>query len=911
MAERGKVRKSVLVWSCLGLAAAAYLVCILGVLLILRPIWYDIGIFVSSATGMRPTVLPPLMWATAGIALLFAIWPVKIARDEAVRGKADYPLWLKILLVTVLAVWSGLLAVLLRMTGATMVRPGVRYLLDTAAPWAFLVALALCIILGLRIIIPGRINSLARHAMAAALVIAAIILLVGTGRSFMERIGVHPHSVAVRKEPVDFVNPLIGTRGSFEYGKTLPLVAVPFGMTHWTPVTQESAIGVHPYKYHYGDKIAGFLATRKPAIWMGDYGQMMLMPGNGSVKPAFKDRGLFFRHRNEYSTPYYYAVELDCGAVNLIFAEMTATERCGHLRFTFPETENPHIIIEASRHPHFGGAVYVDPERGEISGYNTDRDDDAISPKLPNFKGCFVIQFSRPFVESGTWAGSALFPGERERSGVKVGAYAVFKMRGGETVEARVGTSFISIEQARENLKREIADNPFARTKELAKEQWRRRLDVLRIEDASKDDREVFYTGLYRCFLFPRIFSEYGRYYSAFDDRVHEGTSYNDYSLWDTFRALHPLLLFIAPDRVPGMITSLLQMYREGGWMPKWPNPTYTNIMIGTHADSVIADAWVKGVRGFDAELAYRAMYKNAMTPPDNDDKRKWGDREPWQGYEARGGLTWYKKLGYIPSEKVVESVACTLEYAYDDFCVARMAKALGKEADYQLFRERSVWYKNMYNPATGFMAPKLQDGTWDPNPLRGFCEGGPWTYLFCAMQDVPGLVALMGGPEKFIKKLDENFEGGHYVHENEPGHHYAYLYDYAGAPWKTQEKVREFCLTKYGTGPEGLAGDEDCGQMSAWYVFSAMGFYPVTPGSDEYAIGSPLFPKVTLRPDPAHPERTFEIIAINVSRKNKYIQSATLNGKPLAHPFIKHGDIVGGGSLVFMMGAAPNYGWK
>ncbi|TAL33277.1 MAG: glycoside hydrolase family 92 protein [Spirochaetes bacterium] len=748
-------------------------------------------------------------------------------------------------------------------------------------------------------------------AAVAGLGLASLVFVAGTVSSFLERSGAPAHCTVVRADPVDFVNPLTGTRGGFEYGKTLPLVALPFGMTHWTPVTQESRIGVHPYKYHHGDRIAGFLATHKPAIWMGDYGQVLLMPGTGDVKPGFGERGLRFAHRDECATPYRYAVIMDAGRGSHIQAEMTATERCGHLRFTFPESKQAYILVEASRHPHFGGAVRVDAKAGEISGYNTDRDDDEISPVLPNFRGYFVIRFSRPIAASGTWEGDTTFPGEGARTGVKVGAYAAFVTREGEAVEARVGTSFISVEQARENLDRELAGRGFEATRDRARAEWNRRLDVIRVEGASEDERETFYTGLYRCLLFPRIFSEYGRYYSAFDDRVHEGVSYNDYSLWDTFRALHPLLVLVAPERVPGMITALLQMYTEGGWMPKWPNPAYTNIMIGTHADSVIADAWAKGMRGFDAELAWRAMYKNAMTPPDNDENRQWGDREPWKGYEARGGLTWYKRLGYVPSEKVIESVACTLEYAYDDFCLAQMAKALGRDADYRLFLERSLWYKNLYNPATGFMAPKRADGSWDPNPLRGFCEGGPWTYLFCAMQDVPGLVALMGGPEKFIARLDENFNGGHYVHENEPGHHYAYLYDYAGAPWKTQERAREFCTTKYGTGPEGLAGDEDCGQMSAWYVFSAMGFYPVTPGTDEYAIGSPLFPRVALRPDPARPDRTFEVIAHNVSRGNKYIQSASLNGKLLARPFIRHGDIAQGGSLVFEMGPAPNYEWK
>lgn len=929
--ERPSSRKNIILWIALLCFAVINLMAFLYALFILRPVWNEIGIFISNLSGIGLDWAGLYVWATAFIAIFFAGGSAFLLRRLRKGERANLPLPVKILLFVVLVKWNTLLAVLYMRTGELFLVPELRYLWDIAGPWILLILSLPCGVLFAYTLaraktLSERAGKGAFRAAGVTLGLAAVLLAGQTARSFSLRCGPPSSCVKERKDTVDYVNPLIGTRGGFEYGKALPLVAAPFGMTHWTPMTQEGRIGVHPYKYHHNDAISGFLGTHKPAIWMGDYGQVALMPGIGEVRVSPKERGLRFAHKEECSTPYYYSVRMKARGGKDLLAEMTATERCGYLRFHFPGGERPHVVIEASREvsyldvagggPHkgdhvFPGWVKIDMEKGEITGYNTDRDSCDLGPPLPNFKGYFVIQFSAPVRKAGTWENKTVYPDRKEQSGDLMGAYAVFDTPGNGTIEAKIGTSFISLEQARDNLAREIPRWDFGRIKTDVRTLWQRKLDVLSVEGASEEEKEVFYTAMYRCLLFPRVFSEYGRYYSAFDDKIHNGISYNDYSLWDTFRALHPLLLFIAPERVPGMITSLLQMYREGGWMPKWPNPTYTNIMIGTHADSVIADAYVKGERGFDAGLAYRAMLKDATTPPDGEEMKQWGDREPWTAYEARAGLTWYKKLGFIPSEKVAESVSCTLEYAYDDFCVAMMARAMGKKDDYQTFMKRSKYYKNLYNPATGFMAPRRPDGSWDPHTMKGFTEGDPWTYLFCAMQDVPGMIALIGGPEKFLKKLDENFDGGHYVHENEPGHHYIYLYDYAGAPWKAQEKAREYCLLKYRSGPAGLTGDEDCGQMSAWFLFSAMGFYPVAPGSDEYAIGSPLFPKVTIRPDPDRPDRKFEIIAKNVSRAHKYIQSATLNGKPLNRPFLRHGDIVRGSSLVFIMGDKPNYSWK
>lgn len=720
---------------------------------------------------------------------------------------------------------------------------------------------------------------------------------------------------AFAQQPIDDVNPMIGTTGPTEndYGGMIPGVARPFGMTHWTAMTRENKISVCPYNYK-DTTIQGFLGTHQPAIWMGDYGQFSLMPVSSALQIAAK---LPFQHTDEISTPNYYAVKMN-DAGKPLKAELTATTRAGFLRFTFPASAASHIVVTASRSEVFRGSIQINPQTQEITGYNPDRQSSELGPPLKNFNGYFVIQFSKRFTSFGTWENNDIHRGSKQESGHRMGGYASFPTTQGEEIKVRIGTSFISIEQARDNLRREIPDWDFDRVKADGRRIWNEALNRITIQGASKAERVNFYTAMYHTLLFPRQFSEYGRYYSAFDDRVHNGVSYNDYSLWDTFRAEHPLLLLIQPERVPDMITALLQMYDEGGWMPKWPNPTYTNIMIATHADSVIADAYVKGFRGFDLQKAYAAMYKNAMTPPDGDVGNRWLDRAPWTAFEGREGLTWYKSLGYVPQDKTDESVSRTLEFAYDDFCVAQIAKAVGKNDVYEMLMKRSRNYKNLYDAEKGFMRPKNADGSWDEvswntreERMPGFTEGGPWTYLFCEMQDIPGMINLMGGKQNFAARLDEQFAGGHYRHGNEPGHHYTYLYNYVGQPWKTQEQVRQALLANYHNGPDGLSGNDDCGQMSAWYIFSAMGFYPVTPGSTVYALTSPLFQKISikLQGGPYKPG-TFTVIARNQAPKNKYIQSATLNGKPLRQPFIQHADIANGSTLVFVMGAQPNKKW-
>jgi len=359
------------------------------------------------------------------------------------------------------------------------------------------------------------------------------------------------------------------------------------------------------------------------------------------------------------------------------------------------------------------------------------------------------------------------------------------------------------------------------------------------------------------------------------------------------------------------MIKALIKKYEQGGWLPKWPSLTYTNIMIGTHADSIIAESCVKGLMDFDVEKAYEAMYKNAMVPPDGENDRRWIDTKAWTSYEARAGISWYKTIGYVPADKIDDSVSRTLEFAYNDYCIAQVAKILGKMDDYEMFMKRSRYYKNHWNAEEGFLLPRDANGLWSPpDDYCAFAESDRWPYLFCVLQDVNGLVELMGGDEAFEKKLDEDFEQGHYAHYNEPSHHYAYLYNYCSRPWKTQSKVREVMKQFYQNRPDGLCGNDDAGQMSAWYLLSSLGFYPVNPASGEYDIGSPIWDEAVIKLDKPYKKGEFKIICKNQSPENKYVQSISLNGRPLRRPFIKHSDIVAGGKLVFVMGPEPGNNW-
>ncbi len=708
-----------------------------------------------------------------------------------------------------------------------------------------------------------------------------------------------------RERPIDWVNELIGTgSGPIGYGGTMPFVAAPFGMTDWTAQTRQNKVGGTSYKYE-DSAITGFIGTHQPAIWMGDYGYVTLMPQvgpkkTGGLKVTPEERKLAFLHKDEVVRPDFYSVSMDAGDRRRVKAEMSATERCALMRFTFPAGAEGSVLVEASR-PGVAGFVQIEAARREIAGYNPDRMDSGLGPfALRQFKGYFVVQFSQSWRTAVSYG-----PGDEASHGY-TGASAAFAP--GAVVEARVGTSFLSVEDARRSLAEEVPGWSLAAVRQALAAKWNAKLGLLQVEGATPAQRHIVYTALYHALLYPRVFDEGGRYYSAFDDAVHEGHSYTAYSIWDTFRAEWSLLTLVAPERIDGMVTALLQDYKEGGWMPKWPNPSYTNIMIGTHADSLVAEAIGKGFHGFDYDTAWAAVYKDATTPPEGDTTRRWYDREPHTPYEARGGLTYSKVMGYVPDDRTAESASRTLEDAYDDWCVAQVARALGKPNDYAFFLKRSQNYRNLFNPATGFMQAKNADGSW-ARDNEGWTEGDKWVYTFAVMHDEAGLLRLMGGrgssgEDRFNGLLDEHFAGGHNQHKNEPSHHYGYLYDFAGQPWKTQARVREIAAKEYADAPSGIDGDDDCGQMSAWYLFTALGFYPVNPASGEYMIGSPLFARMSLLVGGG---RRFTVTAKNNSATNVYIQSAKLNGKPLDAPVLRYEDVVRGGTLEFVMGPKPS----
>lgn len=707
-------------------------------------------------------------------------------------------------------------------------------------------------------------------------------------------------------DPASYVNPLIGTqRSAIGYGGTMPFVTTPFGMTDWTPQTRQNKISVTSYNYDDAT-ISGFIGTHQPAIWMGDYGYVTVIPQVGALRVTPESRKLKYDHRSETARPDYYRVLLDAGSDGKINAEMTATERCSLFRFTFQKDKVARVIVEASR-TGIAGMAEINSATHEITGYNPHRMDAHLGPlALPNFKGYFVIQFEQIPIAMKTYG--------MENSSLQSsrGAYAEFKP--GQTIQVRVGTSFISIEQARENLKREVAAWDFQGVQQKLRSQWNMKLSEIEIQGATKENKSLIYTAMYHALLYPRIFSEYGHYYSAFDDSIHRGESYTAYSIWDTFRAENGMLTLLVPERISGMITALLQDFKEGGWMPKWPNPSYTNIMIATHADSLVAEAIRKGFTGFDRDLAWQAVYKDAMTPPDGDITRRWLDREEHTPYEARAGLTHYKQLGYIPTDKTDEAASSTLEDSYDDWCVAQIAKALGKSEEYQFFLKRSMNDRNLFNPAVGLMNGKTSDGKWAPlgggrdgnenRSASGWTEGDAWVYTWSPLHDQAGLIQLMGGAKNYSAKLDQHFGGGHNVHSNEPSHHYGYLYDFGGQPWKTQALVRKIAAKEYQANPGGLDGDDDCGQMSAWLLFTALGFYPVNPASGEYMIGSPMFAGISLR---LANGKMFSVEATNNSAQNVYIQSATLNGRELEIPVITWEQIQEGGTLHFVMGRTPS----
>ncbi|KAI0766209.1 glycoside hydrolase family 92 protein [Trametes elegans] len=698
-------------------------------------------------------------------------------------------------------------------------------------------------------------------------------------------------------------------------GGMIPSTAPPFAMTRWVAQTRQNYVSMTPYNYT-DTAVHGFQGTHQPAIWMGESGQAILAPGAGEVQSVFEKRGMAFNHKDEIATASYYSVVLNAIEGGKIHVEQSATSRVGHLRFTFEETTTPYVLVEATRASVMGsadptnvtypvGSIRIDADAREISGHNPERQDFIIGPSpAPSFAGYFVARFDVPFASFGVAQNGTISEAATYGEGALLSGFARFA-RETKKVDVRVGVSFISIEQARKNLEKEIPDGTtLEQTAEKTRAEWIEKLDRVKVEGASQEEKEIFYTAIFHTLQYPYEQSEDGHYYSGYDDTVHEGESYTGYSIWDTYRAEWAWQILLTPERIPGMVQSMLQDYHEGGWLPMWKNIVETNIMVGTHADSLVAEAVVKGVTGFDLETAYAAVFKDATVPPENDWNTSYYDREQHVGYEVRAGLSSvYDTHGWVASDIHSEAGSRTLDYAYDDYALSALAAALGKDADAIRFRERAFSAPfTIFNNETGFMEARNASGAWAGQDA-GWTEGDMWAYTFDVVHDVPALIERRGGNKSFVQFLDEHFNGGHNDHTNEPSHHIPYFYSLAGAASKSQERIREIAKDYYNNSVNGLSGNEDCGQMSAWYIFSALGFYPVDPVSSEYVIGTPFFDKVTID----LPNATQPLVITSAGAPTEpYIKRVSVNGRALDGPILTHAEIASGGHLEFEMSAQP-----
>ncbi|MBO4957443.1 GH92 family glycosyl hydrolase, partial [Butyricimonas sp.] len=659
-------------------------------------------------------------------------------------------------------------------------------------------------------------------------------------------------------DPVEYVNPLMGTQSTYELstGNTYPAIARPWGMNFWMPQTGKMGDG---WAYVYtANKIRGFKQTHQPSPWINDYGQFSLMPVVGTPEFDQDKRASWFSHKGEVAKPYYYKVYL---AEHDVVTEFTTTDRAALFRFTFPENERSYVVVDAFDRGSFVKIV----GNNRIEGYTTRN-----SGGVPgNFKNYFVIEFDKSFEYRHTFADGKLSD-ELYQQANHTGSVIGFRTEKGEKVHARVASSFISLEQAERNLK-ELGDDDFDALVEKGKTEWNEVLGAIQVEGGSLDQYRVFYSCLYRSVLFPRKFYEFDAagnivHYSPYNGNVLSGYMYTDTGFWDTFRCLFPLLNLVYPSRNREIQEGLINTYKESGFFPEWASPGHRGCMVGNNSASVLADAYLKGVRVADVEALYAGLVHGTEHV------------HPKASSTGRLGNEYYNKLGYVPyNVGINESAARTLEYAYDDWCIYRLAKALGRpEEEIDKYAKRAMNYKHLFDPETKLMRGKNQDGSFMTpfSPLKwgdAFTEGNSWHYTWSVFHDPQGLIDLMGGKETFVRMLDSVFavpplfdasyyggviheiremtvmNMGNYAHGNQPIQHMIYLYNYAGQPWKAQYWLREVMNRMYTPGPDGYCGDEDNGQTSAWYVFSAMGFYPVCPGTDQYVLGAPLFPRVTI----------------------------------------------------------------
>ena len=723
--------------------------------------------------------------------------------------------------------------------------------------------------------------------------------------------------MAEAKDWTQYVNPLMGTQSSFELstGNTYPAIARPWGMNFWTPQTGKMGDG---WQYTYtANKIRGFKQTHQPSPWINDYGQFSIMPVTGKLEFDEEKRASWFSHKGEIATPSYYNVDL---AEHDVVTEMTPTERAVLFRFTFPENEHSYIVVDAFDK---GSYVKVIPEENKIIGYTT-RNSGGVPE---NFKNYFVIEFDKPFTYKGTFADKKLEEGNLEQKADHTGAIIGFSTRKGEIVHARIASSFISFEQAAQNLK-ELGNDSFEQLAQKGNDAWNNVLGKIEVEGGNLDQYRTFYSCLYRSLLFPRKFYEFTAdgqpvHYSPYNGQVLPGYMYTDTGFWDTFRCLFPFLNLMYPSVNKEIQEGLINTYKESGFFPEWASPGHRGCMIGNNSASVLVDAYMKGVKVDDVKTLYEGLIhgtENVHTEVSS---------------TGRLGYQYYNKLGYVPYDvKINENTARTLEYAYDDWCIYQLAKALNRpKKEIELFAKRAMNYRNVFDKESKLMRGRNENGQFQSpfSPLKwgdAFTEGNSWHYSWSVFHDPQGLIDLMGGKKMFITMLDSVFavppvfddsyygqviheiremtvmNMGNYAHGNQPIQHMIYLYNYAGQPWKAQYWLRQVMDRMYTPGPDGYCGDEDNGQTSAWYVFSALGFYPVCPGTDEYVIGAPLFKKATLHFENGN---NLVIDAQNNSKENLYIESLRVNGQESTRNYLKHADLLQGGTIEFKMGSHPN----
>ncbi len=717
------------------------------------------------------------------------------------------------------------------------------------------------------------------------------------------------------KNPVDYVSTLVGTQSKFELstGNTYPATALPWGMNFWTPQTGKMGDG---WAYTYdADKIRGFKQTHQPSPWMNDYGQFAIMPITGGLVFDQDRRASWFSHKAEVAKPYYYKVYL---ADHDVTTELVPTERAAMFRFTYPETKNSYVILDAFDK---GSYIKVIPEENKIIGYSTKN-----SGGVPeNFKNYFVVQFDKPFTFTSTVSENRILPNETEAKGNHTGAVIGFATKKGEIVHARVASSFISPEQAELNLK-ELGNKTFDQLVSSGRNIWNREMGKVEIEDDNIDNLRTFYSCLYRSMLFPRSFYEIDAkgqvmHYSPYNGKVLPGYMFTDTGFWDTFRCLFPFLNLMYPSMNRKMQEGLVNAYKESGFLPEWATPGHRDCMVGNNSASVVADAYIKGLRGYDIETLWEAL--------------KHGTNAHLRGTASgRLGYESYNQLGYVANNiGIGQNVARTLEYAYNDWTIYALGKKLGKPADeIEIYKKRAQNYKNVYHPERKLMVGKDDKGVFNPNfdavDWSGeFCEGNSWHWSFCVFHDPQGLIDLMGGKKEFNTMMDSVFvipgklgmesrgmihemremqvmNMGQYAHGNQPIQHMVYLYNYSGEPWKTQYRVREIMDKLYTAAPDGYCGDEDNGQTSAWYVFSALGFYTVCPGTDEYVVGSPLFKSAKLHLENG---KTVTIKSDNNQPDYCYIKEMKVNGKPYSRNYLTHDQLTRGANIQFRMSPVPD----